>query len=380
MHTYQASVRLKTPQRRHQSSTARHRFNTVAGRGRACIDTMSQRGTKSGRRSARSRAAAASPPPPIEEPDTGRPNALMAPFVPPLEQRAEEASMNEVKAEAKAAVAAESPDEPIVDTAAAVPATVPSARPDQSDADFATFGTFGPPDVSVDSSGEWQRPAGAESDLSLTLVDTTADTDLSIGNVPKETDENIPPEHIQAYVSRASDDGDVAELSGRDAQFNVRLPKRTLTAHEKRLYSQRNGSQESVAGRQRPRAVSPGGPAGPYPASVPLTTPLEGDNIEQEFARANRALSDTELAYGSKTLEEWEADGMRLVQQATDFMMRAIGLRKEKEATLHKLEARIDDYAQMLLQRERQLFEERDKIRKRARNLFEDVGTPSVTR
>ncbi|KAK9240266.1 hypothetical protein V1525DRAFT_225341 [Lipomyces kononenkoae] len=112
----------------------------------------------------------------------------------------------------------------------------------------------------------------------------------------------------------------------------------------------------------------------PYPRPMPITTAHPSDNIAVDFERANQVPNPTEHAYGEMSLEEWQKAGDDLLSRASDFIRRAVEVRKQKAEALAALEAKIDAHAKILDRHFKNLLSEKERIRIRAANLVNDAG------
>ncbi|KAK9480299.1 hypothetical protein V1514DRAFT_193414 [Lipomyces japonicus] len=112
----------------------------------------------------------------------------------------------------------------------------------------------------------------------------------------------------------------------------------------------------------------------PFAEQVLITTPLETDDIEAEFERAQQVPSALEQRYGLMTFDEWQQTGQDLADRAADIIKKAVMVRLEKAKAIAGLEQTVDAHANVLEKRYQGLMQEKEKIRKRAESLVSDAS------
>ncbi|KAK9464383.1 hypothetical protein V1512DRAFT_268410 [Lipomyces arxii] len=125
--------------------------------------------------------------------------------------------------------------------------------------------------------------------------------------------------------------------------------------------------------KHEPAGVNPLGPY-PYSHDVPVTTPIESDNLYSDLRDAGQSVSALERHYSEMTFEQWQQAGDELVVRAAQLVKRIIDVRKQKATALNALEQTIDSRAGALDRQFSDLLNEQDKIRSRASELFAQSG------
>ncbi|EMR08142.1 hypothetical protein PNEG_03580 [Pneumocystis murina B123] len=84
--------------------------------------------------------------------------------------------------------------------------------------------------------------------------------------------------------------------------------------------------------------------------------------------------SEQERAYAMLTIKEWEDKGLEISKRGFQLIEKVILLRKRKEELLFEVQNMIDVHAEKLIQREESLRLRALDVKKRGRELLDDVG------
>ncbi|KTW26202.1 hypothetical protein T552_03094 [Pneumocystis carinii B80] len=101
-----------------------------------------------------------------------------------------------------------------------------------------------------------------------------------------------------------------------------------------------------------------------YPKGDKLTPPSLPDDF-----------SDQERAYAMLTIKEWEDKGLEISKRGFQLIEKVILLRKRKEELLFEVQNMIDVHAEKLIQREESLRLRALDVKKRGRELLDNVGS-----
>lgn len=100
-----------------------------------------------------------------------------------------------------------------------------------------------------------------------------------------------------------------------------------------------------------------------YPKSEDLLSPILPDDF-----------SDQERAYAMLSIKEWEEKGLEISKRGFQLIEKVILLRKKKEELLFQVQNMIDVHAEKLIQREESLRLRALDVRKRGRELLDEIN------